>query len=206
MKPGEGTTVIGRAATFRGDLSSTEDLQIEGELEGTIRLSSGRLTVGAEARVRASITAPEVVVYGRVEGDIRATGRVDLRSTAVVLGDIFAARFSIEENAALRGYVDPARSGEAGPAPTTLPLAVAPPAVAARPAPVTGVLGVPRNPDLFNTQTGTALRQSRQMPSALAAIAAAGLPDPTAEAVAESGDEDPEAEGKSADDDAETLA
>jgi len=57
MRPGEGSTVIGRSATFRGDLSSTEDLQIDGTFEGTIRLSSGRLTVGLEARVKASIAA-----------------------------------------------------------------------------------------------------------------------------------------------------
>jgi len=203
MKPGEGTTVIGKSATFRGDLSSTEDLQIEGEVEGTIRLSNGRLTVGAEARVRASISAPEVIVFGRVEGDIHATGRVDLRSTAVVLGDVFSTRFSIEENAALRGYVDPSRAGEALP-----PVAVTPPTAVSRPAPVTasGVLGVPRTPDLFDTKTGSPLHQSRQMPSALAAIAAAGLQDPSSESAAVSGGEDSEADGKSADDDAETLA
>ena len=159
MRPGEGSTVIGRSATFRGDLSSTEDLQIDGTFEGTIRLSSGRLTVGAEARVKASIAAPEVVVFGQVDGDIRATGRVDLRSTAVVLGDVFAARLSIEENATLHGQVDPTRAVETAP-------------VEAAAAP-TGLLGVPRTPDLFNTQTGLPLNQVRQMPSALAAIAAA---------------------------------
>jgi len=85
---------------------------------------------------------------------------------------------------------------------------VTPPTAVSRPAPVTasGVLGVPRTPDLFDTKTGSPLHQSRQMPSALAAIAAAGLQDPSSESAAVSGGEDSEADGKSADDDAETLA
>ena len=168
MRPGEGSTVIGRSATFCGDLSSTEDLQIDGTFEGTIRLSSGRLTVGLEARVKASIAAPEVVVFGKVDGDIRATVRVDLRSTAVVLGDVFAARLSMEENAMLRGQVDPTRAAETAPVATTAPATAAP----------TGLLGVPRTPDLFNMQTGLPLNQTRQMPSALAAIAAASRQEP----------------------------
>jgi len=170
MRPGEITTVIGRSATFRGDLSSTDDLHIDGAFEGTIRQTSGRLTIGAEADVHASIVAPEVVVYGRVEGDIRATGRVDLRSTAVVLGDIFAGRLSMEENAALSGQVDPSRAAE------PVPVAVAPAAssglrsVAATPVP-------PRTTDYYNSPTGSSVQQSRPMPSALAAFAVAGRQD-----------------------------
>ncbi len=174
MRPGEVTTVIGRSAIFRGDLSSTDDLQIDGEFEGTIRQSSGRLTVGVEARVYASIVAPEVVIFGRVEGDIRATGRVDLRSTAVVLGDIFAGRLSMEENSSLRGQVDPSRAGESAPASA---VDTAPEVARLLPSAAPGFLGAPRTADLFNTQTGSALHQGRQMPSALAAIAAAGRQD-----------------------------
>jgi len=173
MRPGEVSTVIGRTATFRGDLSSTDDLQIDGEFEGTIRLTGGRLTVGAEAHVDASIAAPDVVIYGRVEGDIHATGRVDLRSTAVVVGDIFAGRLSMEENASLRGQVDPSRAGEVA------PVLIAEASSATRPAlsVVEGSLSTPRTADLFNTETGATLGSGRQMPSALAAIAAAGRLD-----------------------------
>jgi len=173
MKPGDGTTVIGKPAKFRGDLFSAEDLQIDGEFEGTIRLSAGRLTVGVDAKVRATISASDVVVFGRVEGDIHATGRVDLRSTAVVLGDVFAGRLSIEDNAALRGYVDPSRAGETIP---TTPVAAKPVAVTPRAglSSAAASLGTPRAPELFDPQTGSSLSQSRQMPSALAAIAAAG--------------------------------
>jgi len=173
MRPGEVSTVIGRTATFRGDLSSMDDLQVDGEFEGTIRQTGGRLTVGAEARVKASIIAPDVVIHGRVEGDIRATGRVDLRSTAVVIGDIFAGRFSIEENASLRGQVDPSRAGEAVPVLS----AEVPGSGRSVLSVVEGSLSTPRTAELFNTETGAALSSGRQMPSALAAIAAAGRLD-----------------------------
>ena len=144
MRPGEVSTVIGRTATFRGDFSSTDDLQVDGKFEGTIRLTGGRLTVGTEAHVNASIAAPDVVIYGRVDGDILATGRVDLRSTAVVVGDIFAGRFSMEENASLQGQVDPSRAGEAA------PLSSAEPSNVARPV-VEESLSTTRTADLFNT-------------------------------------------------------
>ena len=170
MRPGEVSTVIGRTATFRGDFSSTDDLQVDGKFEGTIRLTGGRLTVGTEAHVNASIAAPDVVIYGRVDGDILATGRVDLRSTAVVVGDIFAGRFSMEENATLQGQVDPSRAGEAA------PLSSAEPSNVARPV-VEESLSTTRTADLFNTETGATLGSGRQMPSALAAIAAAGRLD-----------------------------
>ncbi len=175
MKPGESITVIGRTATFRGDLSSTDDLQIDGSFEGTIRQISGRLTIGAEAEVYASIVAPEVIVFGRVEGDIRAAGRVDLRSTAVVLGDIFAGRLSMEENASLHGQVDPARAGETTPTP-----------VVNSP----GSLGAPRSIDYYNSPAGSSVHQGRPMPSALAAIAAAGRQDAGSESRGDSGDQE----------------
>ena len=176
MRPGEVSTVIGRTATFRGDFSSTDDLQVDGKFEGTIRLTGGRLTVGTEAHVNASIAAPDVVIYGRVDGDILATGRVDLRSTAVVVGDIFAGRFSMEENASLQGDVDPSRAGEAA------PLSSAEPSNVARPV-VEESLSTTRTADLFNTETGATLGSGRQMPSALAAIAAAGRLDAGSETV-----------------------
>jgi len=169
MKPGDGSTFIGKPAKFNGDLSTTDDLQIDGEFEGTIKVTGARLTVGADARVRASITAGDVVIFGRVEGDIYASGRVDLRSSAVVLGDIFAGRLSIEDNAALRGYVDPSRSGESASA--------KPAAVTSRPglATASSMLGGSRSPELVAAPTP--VPQGRQMPSALAAIAAAGRSD-----------------------------
>jgi cytoskeletal protein CcmA (bactofilin family) len=112
MMPTESATVIGRSTKVHGELSGSDDLLIDGEVEGTIHLTAARLTVRAEGRVRASITAQDVIVIGRVEGEIRATGRVELRDGAVVLGDIFANRLSIEEGASLLGHVDPSKASE----------------------------------------------------------------------------------------------
>jgi len=87
-----------------------EDLYMDGVVEGTIMLPENRLTVGPNARVLADVQAREVVVFGLVEGNLRAAGRIELRESAVVKGDIFAARLSIEENANMRGRVDMSES------------------------------------------------------------------------------------------------
>jgi cytoskeletal protein CcmA (bactofilin family) len=115
MMPNETATVIGRSMKVRGEFSGTDDLMVDGEIDGVIRLSASRLTVRAEGVVRAMVLAQDVVVLGRIEGEIRATGRVELRSGAVVVGDVFAGRLSMEDGAVLRGHVDPARATEALP-------------------------------------------------------------------------------------------
>jgi cytoskeletal protein CcmA (bactofilin family) len=106
MKPPEGSTVIGSSVTIRGELFGKEDLYMDGIVEGTISLPESRLTVGPNARVVADLSAQDVVIYGRVEGNIRATGRIELRESAVVRGDIVAGRLSIEENASIKGKVE----------------------------------------------------------------------------------------------------
>jgi cytoskeletal protein CcmA (bactofilin family) len=106
MKPAESTTVIGRSVTIRGELTGKEDLYMDGVVEGMIALPESRLTVGPNARVLADVDAREMVIYGLVEGNLRAAGRVELRESAVVKGDIVAARLSIEENASIKGRVD----------------------------------------------------------------------------------------------------
>lgn len=106
MKPAEGSTVIGRSVTIRGELSGKEDLYMDGTVEGTISLSGSRLTIGPNARVMADLDAQDVVIYGFVEGNVRAAGRIELRESAVVKGDIAAERLSIEENASIKGRVE----------------------------------------------------------------------------------------------------
>ena len=101
-----GSTVIGRSVTIRGELSGNEDLYMDGIVEGTITLPGSRLTVGPNARVMADLDARDVVIYGFVEGNIRATGRIELRESAEVQGDIAAERLSIEENASIKGRVE----------------------------------------------------------------------------------------------------
>jgi cytoskeletal protein CcmA (bactofilin family) len=106
MKPVEGSTVIGKSVTIRGELSGNEDLYMDGVVEGTVSLPDSRLTVGPNARILADVHARDVVIYGHVEGNIRATGRIELRESAVVKGDIAAERLSIEENASIKGRVE----------------------------------------------------------------------------------------------------
>lgn len=79
---------------------------MDGVVEGTIALLEGRLTVGPNARLMADVQARDVVIFGLVEGNIRATGRIELRESAVVRGDLFAERLSIEENASMKGRVE----------------------------------------------------------------------------------------------------
>ena len=106
MKPAEGSTVIGKSVTIKGELSGSEDLYMDGDIEGTITLPDNALTVGPNARVLADIRVRDVFIFGRVTGNLYATGRVDLRHSAIVSGDIFAGRLSIEENAQVVGKVE----------------------------------------------------------------------------------------------------
>lgn len=106
MKPAEGSTIIGRSVTIRGELSGKEDLYMDGDIEGAITLLDNAVTVGPNARVVADIHARDVIVLGSVLGNLQASGRVELRQTASVQGDILAARLSIEDNALLKGKVE----------------------------------------------------------------------------------------------------
>jgi cytoskeletal protein CcmA (bactofilin family) len=118
MKPTDGSTVIGKSVVIRGELSGNEDLYIDGDMEGTITLSESRLTIGPNAHIRADISVRDVIVFGYLTGNILASGRVDLRQSACVNGDISAGRLSIEESAVLKGRVELKSSieGQAKPA------------------------------------------------------------------------------------------
>jgi cytoskeletal protein CcmA (bactofilin family) len=118
MKPAEGSTVIGRSVTIRGELTGNEDLFMDGDIEGTITLPGSRLTIGPNARILADIHGFDIIVFGTVSGNIHASGRLDLRQSASVVGDIFAGRLSIEESATIKGRVelkatDPSSAGAA---------------------------------------------------------------------------------------------
>ncbi|HEY2038806.1 MAG TPA: polymer-forming cytoskeletal protein [Edaphobacter sp.] len=114
MKPAEGSTVIGKSVTIRGELSGNEDLYMDGDIEGTIRLSDHSLTIGPNAKVLADIHVKDLVVFGKVTGNLHATGRVDIRNSAVIAGDVYSQRLSIEENAAIKGKVTLGGSDSAG--------------------------------------------------------------------------------------------
>lgn len=104
---GEGTTaVIGKSVEIKGEVKGSEDLLIDGRVEGTVTLTESRLTIGANARVQANVAARDIVVLGFLTGNIQATGRVELRQGSQVTGDIRTARLSIEDNAIFHGKVD----------------------------------------------------------------------------------------------------
>lgn len=104
--PGEAAAVIGKSVQIRGEVKGNEDLLVEGLVEGTITLNDSRLTVGANARVQANVSARDVIVQGTLQGDAHASGRVELRAGCQMTGDIHAARLSIEENAIFSGKVE----------------------------------------------------------------------------------------------------
>src|ERR1700685_1348792 len=97
---------IGKSVVVKGELSGSEDLYVEGQVEGTIALKGNSLTVGPHGQVKASVEAKGVIVQGKLEGNIQASDRVELRKTATVTGDIATQRISIEEGAYLKGKVD----------------------------------------------------------------------------------------------------
>ncbi len=97
---------IGKSVVVKGDLTGSEDLYVEGQIEGTISLKGNSLTVGPHGQVKASVEAKGVIVQGKLEGNVQASERVELRKTAVVTGDISTQRISIEEGAYLKGKID----------------------------------------------------------------------------------------------------
>lgn len=103
---GGGLAQIGKSVVIKGELSGSEDLYLDGLVEGSIALKGNSLTVGPNGQVKASIDAKGVVVQGKLEGNIQASDRVELRKSANVTGDIATQRISIEEGAFLKGKVD----------------------------------------------------------------------------------------------------
>jgi cytoskeletal protein CcmA (bactofilin family) len=132
MKQAEDSTVIGKSVSIRGEFSASEDLYLDGDIQGTISLPGNRLTIGPNSRVHAEVRGRDVIVFGRLEGNIHASGRVELRQSAVMLGDITASRLSIEENAAVKGRIE--ITGHAAAAtPRHEPVAVVPQSAPAAP-------------------------------------------------------------------------
>jgi cytoskeletal protein CcmA (bactofilin family) len=97
---------IGKSVVVKGELSGSEDLIVDGQVEGSISLRGQSLTVGPNGQVRANIEARNVILHGRVDGDVHATERVELRKTASLTGDISTARISIEDGAFFKGTID----------------------------------------------------------------------------------------------------
>jgi cytoskeletal protein CcmA (bactofilin family) len=99
-------TIISKSVAIKGQISCDEDLYIDCQVEGTIDPKGYRLTIGPNGRVKANITARAVLVQGRLEGNIHASDRVDLKQSASVLGDIVSQFISIDEGVTLKGSVN----------------------------------------------------------------------------------------------------
>jgi cytoskeletal protein CcmA (bactofilin family) len=135
-RPAERDTVnIGKSVIIKGDLSGSEDLTIEGQVEGKIELRQNVLTIGPNGKIKAAVFAKAVVIQGEVQGDITASERIDIRDAGSVDGDLSAPRIAIADGAHFRGSIDmqktPGKPTEVGkPAaeskPTAVPVAAAP--------------------------------------------------------------------------------
>jgi cytoskeletal protein CcmA (bactofilin family) len=97
---------IGKGLFIKGEITGSESLYIDGKIEGTINLPGNRLTVGRNGNVNAAINAREIVVLGKVRGNVTATDRVDIRAEGSLTGDVAAARISIEDGAFFKGGID----------------------------------------------------------------------------------------------------
>ncbi len=103
---------IGKSLVVKGEVTGSESLYIDGKVEGSINLPGNRVTVGRNGQVAANILAREVVVLGKVRGNINASDRVDIRSEGSLTGDVAAARISIEDGAYFKGGIDIRKPGD----------------------------------------------------------------------------------------------
>jgi cytoskeletal protein CcmA (bactofilin family) len=112
---------IGKSVVIKGELNGSEDLTIEGHVEGTIQLKDHVLTIGPNGRIKAQVFAKAVIVLGEVTGNVTASDKVDIRDNGSVDGDIISPRVAIAEGAHFRGSVDMQRKAapaQAKPAPS----------------------------------------------------------------------------------------
>jgi cytoskeletal protein CcmA (bactofilin family) len=175
--PQEGVDVasIGKSVVFRGDLSGEEDLIVDGQIEGQIRLPNHQLTIGPHSRARAGIEAKAVVIVGHVLGNITATERCEVHATGVVDGDIRAPRLMIQEGAVVNGNIDmsqqhisqAAQRGAAGTAAVSRPSMSASRAAAPAPSATAspGAGGQPPNPSKSAASSKPVARPTPSTPS-----------------------------------------
>jgi cytoskeletal protein CcmA (bactofilin family) len=102
---------IGKSLVIKGEVTGSESLYIDGRVEGSINLSGNRVTVGRNGVVAANINAREIVVIGKVRGNLVASDRVDIRGEGSLTGDVIAQRISIEDGAFFKGGIDIQKPG-----------------------------------------------------------------------------------------------
>ena len=102
---------IGKSVIIKGELSGSEDLYIDGQVEGSIELRNNSLTIGPNGQVKANVNAKGVTIQGKLEGNINASDRLELRKSAITVGDISTQRITIEDGAYFKGKVNVQRDG-----------------------------------------------------------------------------------------------
>jgi cytoskeletal protein CcmA (bactofilin family) len=101
---------IGKSVVIKGELSASEDLTIEGQVEGKVELKQNTLTIGPNGRIKASVFAKAVIVQGEVTGNINASEKIDIRDAGSVDGDLASPRVAIADGAHFRGSIDMQRT------------------------------------------------------------------------------------------------
>jgi cytoskeletal protein CcmA (bactofilin family) len=97
---------IGRSLVIKGEVTGSEALFIDGRVEGTVSFPDNRVTIGRNGTVAANITAKEVVIMGKVQGNVDCADRLDIRNEGMLAGDVITHRISVEEGAILKGGVE----------------------------------------------------------------------------------------------------
>lgn len=105
---------IGKSLVIKGEVTGSESLYIDGRVEGSINLPGNRVTVGRNGVVNANVNAREIVVLGKVKGNLTASDRVDIRTEGSLTGDVVAQRISIEDGAFFKGGIDIRKPGQTG--------------------------------------------------------------------------------------------
>ena len=137
----KGPVNIGKSVVIKGELTGSEDLTIEGHVEGKIELRQNVLTIGPNGRIKAQVFAKSVIILGEVTGNVTASEKVDLRDNGAVDGDIAAPRVAIAEGAHFRGSIDMQRTGTKSESKAAAATAASAPAAAATPAPQPAAAG-----------------------------------------------------------------
>jgi cytoskeletal protein CcmA (bactofilin family) len=114
--PAPAPTVFGKSMKIIGEVTSDEELYLDGDLDGKLNLRN-RLTVGPNSKVNANIKAQEIIVFGTIKGNVESESRVSLRTGASIVGDIKTAGIVIEDGAYFKGGIDISRNGDSKPAP-----------------------------------------------------------------------------------------
>jgi cytoskeletal protein CcmA (bactofilin family) len=108
MRPGDDSVTgwLGSSLRVKGDITGTEDLLIDGSVEGLVELDERKLTVGPTAKVTADINARDLVVYGFVKGNVHAKGRIEIKKDGSVIGNLTTAQIMIEDGADFKGSIE----------------------------------------------------------------------------------------------------